>query len=119
MHGGVRRADDEAKRAVFNPGQRLLAWARGASVAAMAVTGVQAWPSNQTRSSHGMAVAVTVLLSGQVCMAGPNPPPDLRSSVSGPGVFRGRGAEHHGGSLHDLNASGRPRAHLGPTTGRW
>jgi hypothetical protein len=79
MHGGVRRADDEAKRAAFNPGQRLLAWARGASVATMAVTGVQAWPSNQTRSSHGMAVAVTVLLSRQFCMAGLNPPPDLRS----------------------------------------
>jgi hypothetical protein len=45
----------------------------------MAVTGVQAWPSNQTRSSHGMAVAVTVLLSRQFCMAGLNPPPDLRS----------------------------------------
>ena len=120
-----RRADRGVEPAwgMFNSGQKLLAWALSASVAALVVTGVQAWSVHaEGDSSHGTAVALTaVLLGAHVFMAVVNPAtrPALSGMVFGR-VRRSWAAEHHGGWLADLDVLGRPSRDLGsrPTSGR-
>jgi formate dehydrogenase subunit gamma len=93
---------------MFNPGQKMLAWAISGSVAAVVVTGVQAWFTHSGEGGlHGTAVVITaVLLSAHVFMAVVNPAtrPALRGMVFGR-VSRSWAAEHHGEWLGDLDES--------------
>ena len=92
---------------MFNPGQKLLAWALTASLTAVIVTGILAWSAHTGEGSlHGAAVALTaVLLGAHLFMAVVNPAtrPALAGMVLGR-VRRSWAAEHHRAWLHDLNA---------------
>jgi cytochrome b subunit of formate dehydrogenase len=96
----------EPEWGMFNTGQKLLAWALGGSVAALVVTGVQAWSSGEDGGgAHGTVVVVTMLLlSAHVFMAVVNPAtrPALSGMVFGR-VRRSWAAKHHGGWLDDLD----------------
>jgi len=87
---------------MFNPGQKLLAWALSVSVVAVVATGIQAWSAHaQEGGLHGVAVAVTAaLLGAHVFMAVLNPAtrPALAGMVFGR-VPRSWAAEHHAGWL--------------------
>jgi formate dehydrogenase subunit gamma len=82
---------------MFNTGQKLLAWALTASVAAVIVTGIQSWSAGGEGGLHGATVAVTlVLLSAHIFMAVVNPStrPALAGMVFGR-VPRSWAAKHH------------------------
>jgi cytochrome b subunit of formate dehydrogenase len=124
LRGLLRHPTDRGREpewGMFNTGQKMLAWAIGASVAAVVVTGVQAWLAHSGEGGlHGAAVVMTgVLLGAHVFMAVVNPAtrPALRGMVFGP-VPRSWAAEHHGEWLNDLDASGREDHDLSPTSGR-
>jgi formate dehydrogenase subunit gamma len=89
---------------MFNPGQKVLAWALTLAVSAVIVTGIQAWNAGEGQGSlHGAAVvAAMVLLGCHVFMAVVNPStrPALAGMVLGR-VRRSWAEEHHGGWLHD------------------
>ena len=91
---------------MFNPGQKLLAWALTLSVTAVVVTGIQAWSTHTGEGSlHGAAVLLTALLLGaHLCMAIVNPAtrPALRGMAFGR-VPRSWAAEHHRAWLDDLD----------------
>jgi formate dehydrogenase subunit gamma len=93
---------------MFNPGQKLLAWALTASVTAVVATGIQAWSAHTGEGSlHGAAVLLTaLLLSAHVFMAVLNPAtrPALAGMAFGR-VPRSWAAEHHGAWLDDLEGS--------------
>jgi formate dehydrogenase subunit gamma len=97
---------------MFNPGQKLLAWALTVSVTAVIVTGIQAWSAHVTEGSlHGAAVVLTALLLGaHLFMAIVNPAtrPALAGMAFGR-VRRSWAAEHHRGWLDDLDESARRR----------
>jgi cytochrome b subunit of formate dehydrogenase len=111
----------EPEWGMFNTGQKMLAWAISASVAAVVLTGVQAWFAHTGEGGlHGAAVAMTaVLLSAHVFMAVVNPAtrPALTGMVFGR-VPRSWAAEHHGEWLDDVDQSGRSGHDLSPTSGR-
>ena len=124
LRGLLRRPADrgpEPEWGMFNTGQKMLAWAIGGSVAAVVITGVQAWLANSEEGGlHGAAVVMTgVLLGAHVFMAVVNPAtrPALRGMVFGR-VSRSWAAEHHGGWLNDLDESGRSGRDLSPASGR-
>lgn len=82
---------------MFNTGQKLLAWALGTSIAAVILTGVQAWSAGGEGGLHGAAIAATfVLLGAHLFMALVNPAtrPALNGMVFGH-VRRSWAAEHH------------------------
>ncbi|CAL8980310.1 hypothetical protein PROP_03116 [Propionicimonas sp. T2.31MG-18] len=94
---GDRRPEPEW--GVFNPGQKLFAWALSLSVTAMILTGVGAWFSlAEAGDLHGASVVATgVLLSLHLFMALANP--STRPSFMG--ILFGRvnrrwAAAHHG-----------------------
>jgi formate dehydrogenase subunit gamma len=93
---------------MFNPGQKLLAWALTASVTAVVATGIQAWSAHTGEGSlHGAAVLLTaLLLSAHVFMAVLNPAtrPALAGMAFGR-VPRSWAAAHHGAWLDDLERS--------------
>ena len=97
---------------MFNPGQKLLAWALSVSVVAVVATGIQAWQAHaQEGGLHGAAVAVTAaLLGAHVFMAVLNPAtrPALAGMVFGR-VPRSWAAEHHAGWLKGLDESVGPK----------
>jgi formate dehydrogenase subunit gamma len=98
---------------MFNPGQKLLAWALTASVTAVVVTGIVAWSAHTGEGGlHGTAVVLTALLLGaHLFMAIVNPAtrPALWGMASGR-VRRSWAAEHHRAWLNDLEGSA-PRRH--------
>ena len=50
---------------MFNPGQKLLAWALTLSLIVVVVTGIQAWSAHTGEGGlHGSAVVLTALLLG-------------------------------------------------------
>ena len=91
---------------MFNPGQKLLAWALTLSVTAVIVTGIQAWAAHTGEGSlHGAAVLLTaLLLTAHLFMAIVNPAtrPALRGMAFGR-VPRSWAAEHHRAWLDDLD----------------
>jgi len=99
---------------MFNTGQKFLAWALSASVAAVVVTGVQSWSAGgDGGGAHGATVVVCmVLLGAHVFMAIVNPAtrPALAGMVFGH-VQRSWAAKHHGAWLDDvdLRATELPR----------
>jgi cytochrome b subunit of formate dehydrogenase len=120
LRGLLRHPADHGREpewGMFNTGQKMLAWAISVSVAAVVVTGVQAWVAHSGEGGlHGTAVVMTaVLLSAHVFMAVVNPAtrPALRGMVFGR-VPRSWAAEHHGEWLDDLDALGRSDHDLSP-----
>jgi formate dehydrogenase subunit gamma len=93
---------------MFNPGQKLLAWALTTSVTAVVATGIQAWSAHTGEGGlHGAAVLLTaLLLSAHVFMAVLNPAtrPALAGMAFGR-VPRSWAAAHHGAWLVDLEES--------------
>ena len=92
---------------MFNPAQKLLAWALSISIAAVIITGIQAWSAGGDDSGgpHGAMVVVAMTLVGShIFMAVVNPTtrPALAGMVLGR-VRRSWAAKHHGGWLHDLD----------------
>jgi cytochrome b subunit of formate dehydrogenase len=99
---------------MFNPGQKLLAWALTASVTAVVATGIQAWSAHTGEGNlHGAAVLLTaLLLSAHVFMAVLNPAtqPALASMAFGR-VPRSWAAEQQGAVLihRQLGITDNPR----------
>jgi formate dehydrogenase subunit gamma len=93
---------------MFNPGQKLLAWALSISVAVVVVTSIVAWSAHTGEGSlHGNAVVLTALLLGaHLFMAIVNPAtrPALTGMAFGR-VRRSWAAEHHRAWLNDLEQS--------------
>ena len=93
---------------MFNPGQKLLAWALSISVAVVVVTGIVAWSAHTGGGGlHGSAVVLTALLLGaHLFMAIVNPAtrPALAGMAFGR-VRRSWAAEHHRAWLDDLEQS--------------
>ena len=124
LSGLLRHPADHSREpewGMFNAGQKILAWAISASVAAVVVTGVQAWLAHSGEGGlHGAAVVMTgVLLGAHVFMAVVNPAtrPALRGMVFGR-VPRSWAAEHHGEWLDDVDEADRPGHDLSLTPGR-
>jgi len=93
---------------MFNPGQKLLAWALTLSLIVVVVTGIQAWSAHTGEGGlHGSAVVLTALLLGaHLFMAIVNPAtrPALAGMAFGR-VRRSWAAEHHRAWLDDLEQS--------------
>ena len=91
---------------MFNPGQKLLAWALTASLTTVVVTGILAWSAHTGEGSlHGAAVVLTgILLGAHLFMAIVNPAtrPALAGMAFGR-VPRSWAAEHHRAWLDDLD----------------
>ena len=97
------RRGPEPSWGMFNPGQKLLAWALSASVLAVIVTGILSWSAGGEGGLHAPAVLVTAaLLSAHVFMAVLNPAtrPALNGMVFGH-VRHAWAAEHHAQWLQD------------------
>lgn len=91
--------------AMFNTGQKLLAWALGISITAVILTGVQAWSAGGEGGLHGTAIAATfVLLGAHLFMAVVNPAtrPALNGMFFGH-VRQSWAAEHHSLWLKSLD----------------
>ena len=92
---------------MFNPAQKLLAWALSLSIAAVIITGVQAWSAggDDGGGAHGVAVVIAMTLVGShIFMAVLNP--TTRPALAGMTLGRVRrswAAKHHGGWLRDLD----------------
>jgi formate dehydrogenase subunit gamma len=97
---------------MFNPGQKVLAWALALAVAVVILTGIQAWQAGEGEGSlHGAAVVAAMALLGcHVFMAVVNPStrPALAGMVLGR-VRRSWAQEHHGGWLHDSDRQRQQR----------
>ena len=91
---------------MFNPGQKLLAWALTASLTTVVLTGILAWSAHTGEGSlHGAAVVLTaILLGAHLFMAIVNPAtrPALAGMAFGR-VPRSWAAEHHRAWLDDLD----------------
>ena len=91
---------------MFNPGQKLLAWALTASLTTVVVTGILAWSAHTGEGSlHGAAVVLTgILLGAHLFMAIVNPAtrPALAGMAFGR-VPRSWASEHHRAWLDDLD----------------
>jgi formate dehydrogenase subunit gamma len=97
-------ASGEPEWGMFNTGQKLLAWAVGASIAAVIVPGAQSWSAGGEGGFRGAAVAVAVtLLSAHFFMAVVNRTtrPALAGMVFGR-VRRSWAAKHHSEWLDGL-----------------
>jgi len=105
-------ATDEHEWGMFNPGQKVLAWALALAVAVVILTGIQAWQAGEGEGSlHGAAVVAAMALLGcHVFMALVNPStrPALAGMVLGR-VRRSWAQEHHGGWLHDSDRQRQQR----------
>ncbi|WP_191907798.1 cytochrome b/b6 domain-containing protein [Nocardioides cynanchi] len=101
---GAAKRHEPDEWGMFNPGQKVLAWALSLAVTAVVVTGIQAWQAGEGEGSlHGAAVLVAMVLLGcHVFMAVVNPStrPALAGMVLGR-VRRSWAEQHHGGWLHD------------------
>ncbi|HEY5148818.1 MAG TPA: cytochrome b/b6 domain-containing protein [Mycobacterium sp.] len=98
------RRDPEPPWGMFNPGQKLLAWALSASVLAVIVTGILSWSAGGEGGLHAPAVLVTAaLLSAHLFMAVLNPAtrPALNGMVFGH-VRHTWAAKHHAQWLQDM-----------------
>jgi cytochrome b subunit of formate dehydrogenase len=95
---------DAGEWGMFNPAQKVLAWALTLAVSVVVYTGIQAWNAGEGEGSlHGAAVVVAMVLVGcHVFMAVVNPStrPALAGMVLGR-VRRSWAEQHHGGWLHD------------------
>jgi len=93
---------------MFNPGQKLLAWALTLSLIVVVVTGIQAWPAHTGEGGlHGSAVVLTALLLGAhlfMAIVNPTTRPALAGMAFGR-VRRSWAAEHHRAWLDDLEQS--------------
>jgi len=99
---------------MFNPGQKVLAWALTLSVSMVIYTGIVSWSAGGEGGGSGHAAAVVVamaLVAGHIFMAVVNPGtrPALAGMVRG-GVRRSWAAEHHAGWLGDVERRPRPEA---------
>ncbi len=98
---------------MFNPGQKLLAWALTLAVSAVIYTGILSWGAGgeDGGSWHAAAVVVAmVLIASHIFMAVVNP--STRPALAG--MIRGRvprswAAEHHAGWLDDIERRPRER----------
>lgn len=102
LHRSGRRGD----WGMFNPGQKLLAWALTIAVGVVIYTGIQSLNAGgEDGSTHGIAVIVAMsLVGGHIFMAVLNPMTagGLNGMVRGR-VRRSWAARHHSGWLHDLD----------------
>ena len=93
---------------MFNPGQKLLAWALTLSLIVVVVTGIQAWSARTGEGGlHGSAVVLTALLLGAhlfMAIVNPTTRPALAGMAFGR-VRRSWAAEHHRAWLDDLEQS--------------
>ncbi|MEP7090768.1 MAG: cytochrome b/b6 domain-containing protein [Nocardioidaceae bacterium] len=92
---------------MFNPGQKLLAWALTFAVAAVIYTGILSWGAGGEDGGSGHATTVVVamvLVASHIFMAVANPStrPALAGMVRGQ-VRRSWAAEHHAGWLGDVD----------------
>ena len=115
---GAERPATHGEWGMFNPGQKVLAWALSLAVSAVIYTGVVAWTAGGEDGGSGHAAAVIVamvLVGSHIFMAVVNPStrPALAGMVRGR-VRRSWAAEHHAGWLRDVER----RARRSPTTRR-
>lgn len=110
----LRRTDGSATHGewgMFNPGQKVLAWALTVAVSAVIYTGIASWGAggDEGGSAHAAAVIVAmVLVASHIFMAVVNPStrPALAGMVRGR-VRRSWAAEHHSGWLRDVERRSR------------
>jgi formate dehydrogenase subunit gamma len=100
----------EPEWGMFNTGQKVLAWALSASIAALIITGVLSWSAGGEGGLHGIAIFATfALLSAHLFMAVLNSAtrPALAGMLFGR-VRRSWAAKHHSEWLKDLDREGTP-----------
>lgn len=115
VHAHLHRTDTNPSSrewGMFNPGQKVLAWALTLAVSAVIYTGFLSWRAGGEGAGSGHAVAVVVamvLVASHIFMAVVNPStrPALAGMVRGR-VPRSWAAEHHAGWLRDTER----RSHL-------
>lgn len=106
----LRPSGEHGEWGMFNPGQKLLAWALTIAVAVVIYTGIESWSAGgEDNSAHGIAAIVAMsLVGGHIFMAALNPMTAgaLNGMLLGR-VRRSWAAQHHSGWLHDLDRGTR------------
>ena len=114
VHAHLPHADRPAAHGewgMFNPGQKVLAWALTLAVSAVIYTGIVSWGAGGEGggSGHPAAVIVAMVLVGShifMAVVNPSTRPALAGMVRGR-VRRSWAAEHHAGWLRDVERRAR------------